>query len=1056
MSTLTQHRAWPYLVSVASFLVALILTLLLRGLFVHVSLLLFWAAVSFSGWYGGLWPALLTTVLSTAAGGILLNSSTPAEEVAILLVFAAIAYLVSSLHEREKRASTALTTSGDQLNTILRGVSDGVYAQDVSGNLIFANAAARALLGLQDADTATAPLDQILRTYDLLDEQGKPLQPSEFPTRSVLRGEPGESRLMRFHHRENHKDRWLNVRASTVQDGGQETKLVITLFQDITDFKEAQAALEDERERYRVTLSGIGDGVIATDTQGHVTFLNPIAEALTGWTMAEAANQHIHSVFNIVNETTRAVVENPIKRVLDEGIVVGLANHTILIDRQGGERPIDDSGAPIRDADGTIIGAVLVFRDVADRRHTEAVLRESEQRFQMIANDSPALIWMSDTTGGLVYLNKAWLDFTGRPLETQLGEGWAAAVHPDDVEARVIGYHRAFDARQPFSLEYRLRNADHEYRWMLVRGIPRYAPDGAFLGFLGLCLDVTERRRVEETQRFLAEVSNTLAASLDYEETLAAVTKLATPTIADWCAIDMLTDGEELERLSVSHVDPNKVKWAYEIQEKYPTELDPSTGIGKVLATGQPDVTLDVTEEMIAAANLDPEQLALVRAIGFRSVMTVPLRGRDRILGAITLVMTTESGRYFEPIDVAMAEEMGRRAGLAVDNARLYREAQQQRERLNVTLSSIGDAVIATDADGNITFINAVTAQISGWSEVEAIGQPLERVFYIINEQTREVVESPYTKVMREGQVVGLANHTLLVRRDGIEVPIDDSGAPIRDHEGQITGVVLVFRDVTERKQMEAARASLLEQERHAREEAERANDLKLKFLAMISHELRTPLTSIKGFSSTLLAPDIAWDAEHTRQFIGIMDSEADKLTELVEQLLDVSRLQAGTLRINLEPHRVVEIVDAAMPQLQALSADHMLEVDVPNNLPIVLADDRRIAQVITNLVDNAVKYSPAGAPVTLDAKLDGGYIGISVGDQGEGIPPQDREAAFEAFRQIERDNKPHKGAGLGLSICKGIIEAHGGRIWIEDNQPTGTVFHFTLPLAPETQGNTQ
>ncbi len=1048
MSKLLHHPVWPYAVGVIAAAAALLITLAVPGVFSQASLILFWAAISLSAWYGGRGPALLTTLVSALAAIYLLNFSSPAQEVAILTVFAVIALFVSSLYDREKQASSALTQSGDQLNAIMRGVTDGVYAQEINGSLVYANAAARTLMDIQADDTAAAPLDQFMRRYDLLDERGQPFPPADFPTRRVLRGESGDPRLICFHERENGRDRWLNVRASTVLDKSRKARLVITLFQDITAFKDAQKQLETEHERYRVTLTGIGDGVIATDTKGRITFLNPVAEQLTGWTLAEASGQNIKTVFRIVNETTRAPVENPIRRVLAEGIIVGLANHTLLIDRQGGERPIDDSGAPIRSADGQIIGAVLVFRDVAERRHTDAILRESEQRFQMIADTAPALIWMADTNGGLVYFNRAWLDYTGRPLESELGDGWAASVHPDDVEARVNGYRAAVTARQKYSLEYRLRNAAGEYRWMFVRGLPRYAPDSSFLGFIGLCIDITERRRVEETQRFLADVSTTLASSLDYEETLAAITKLATPTIADWCAIDMLTEDETLKRLSVSHVNPDKVKWAYEIQEKYPPKLDPATGIGKVLASGQPDVILEVTNAMIAAAHLDDEQMKLIDEIGFRSVVVVPLRGRDRILGAITLVTTTESGRFFDAIDVAMAEEMGRRAGLAVDNARLYHEAQQQRERLNVTLSSIGDAVIATDANGTITFVNPVTAQLTGWSPAESIGQPLDRIFRIINEQTRATVESPYTRVIREGQVVGLANHTLLIRRDGSEVPIDDSGAPIRNHEGRVTGVVLVFRDVTERKQIEAARASLLEQEQRAREEAERANDLKLQFLAMISHELRTPLTSIKGFSSTLLASDITWDAEHTRQFIGIMDSEADKLTELVEQLLDVSRLQAGALRVKTEPQRVADIVDAAMPQLQAITGNHRLTVDVPTSLPPVQADDRRIAQVITNLVDNAAKYSPAGAPITLLAKSVNGMIEVSVDDQGEGILPENREAAFEAFRQIEHDGKPHRGAGLGLSICKGIVEAHGGRIWIENNRPVGTIFRFTLPLA--------
>lgn len=240
--------------------------------------------------------------------------------------------------------------------------------------------------------------------------------------------------------------------------------------------------------------------------------------------------------------------------------------------------------------------------------------------------------------------------------------------------------------------------------------------------------------------------------------------------------------------------------------------------------------------------------------------------------------------------------------------------------------------------------------------------------------------------------------------------------------------------------------ARVYEQEQKARIDAEKANHLKLQFLGMVSHELRTPLTSIKGFASTLLAEDVEWDAETQHQYLTIIDHESDKLTGLVEQLLEVSRMQAGTLAIKAEPTTLYHILDLCEPQIKVTTAGHDFMLEVEENLPGIVADRQRIAQVIVNLVDNAAKYSPPGSRILLTAKRAAAVIQVEVSDLGEGIPEGERQQVFEAFRQLERKAGKRPGAGLGLAICKGLIEAHHGRIWIETNYPGGTVIKFTLP----------
>lgn len=449
----------------------------------------------------------------------------------------------------------------------------------------------------------------------------------------------------------------------------------------------------------------------------------------------------------------------------------------------------------VRGLDGEPLGVGAVMIDITERKRAEEQLRESEQRFRAMADTAPVLIWMSGPDKKSTYFNKGWLDFTGRTMEQEIGDGWMENLHPDDKERMLETYRRAFNARQPFEMEYRLRRHDGKYRWVLDNGVPRKTENGRFTGYIGTCIDIHERKQAEMNQAFLLQASAVLTSSLDYQTTLANVARLAVPGFGDWCAVDMLTDSGGVKRLAVTHIDPEKVRWAYELEKRYPVDMSAETGLPHVLRTGKSEFYPEITEAMLEAAADSAEAYEIMRAVGFTSVMIVPLVARGRTLGAITFV-SAESKRHYTEADLAMAEELAAHAALAVDNARLYEEARTEHERMRVTLSSIGDAVIATDEAGRITFVGAAAEQLTGWSQQEAQGRPLEDVFKIINEHSRETVESPVTKVLREGVTVGLANHTLLIRRDGLEIPIDDSGAPIRASDGTITGVVLVFRSL--------------------------------------------------------------------------------------------------------------------------------------------------------------------------------------------------------------------------------------------------------------------
>lgn len=245
----------------------------------------------------------------------------------------------------------------------------------------------------------------------------------------------------------------------------------------------------------------------------------------------------------------------------------------------------------------------------------------------------------------------------------------------------------------------------------------------------------------------------------------------------------------------------------------------------------------------------------------------------------------------------------------------------------------------------------------------------------------------------------------------------------------------------------------LLQIEAQSRHEAERANEIKTEFLAMISHELRTPLTSIIGFTNTLLADDVSWEPDEQRDFFQTIQQESNKLEELINHLLDLSRLEAGMLPIVLEPHSLHEIIDDILPEIKNITKNHSFTLRLPGDLPPIYADAKRIAQVLENLIHNAANYTPDGTRITLMAGKIGRYLQISIVDQGPGIPAAERKRVFEAFRRGNNEESDvSKGAGLGLAICKGLVEAHGGRIWISRKISPGATISFTVPLVPLNQ----
>jgi PAS domain S-box-containing protein len=638
--------------------------------------------------------------------------------------------------------------SREYLAAIVDSSDDAILAKDLDGIIQSCNAAAERMFGYSAGEL-------IGRSIRVLIPRER--QPEEDDILARIRRGQRVDHFQTVRLRKDGQPVEVSLTVSPVRDAEGRIIGASKIARDITEQKRLAGELDAQREWFRVTLGSIGEAVIASDPQGRVTYMNRAAEDVTGWALGEAIGQPLADVFHIVNEKTRTRVDNPADMVLRTGNVVGLANHTVLIGRDGTERPIADSAAPIR-RNENVIGVVLVFRDV------------------------------------------------------------------------------------------------------------------------------TAERRAEE----------------------------------------------------------------------------------------------------------------------------------------------------------AIAE---------------------QREWFETTLESIGDAVLATDVNAHVVFMNPIAEHLTGWRLTEARGRPYADVFNIINENSRRAAENPVGRVLADGAVVGLANHTLLIAADGTERPIDDSGAPIRSRDGRIVGVVLVFRDVSERRRGELERRDaalerdrLLDAERAARAEAERASRVKDEFVAMVSHELRTPLNAILGWTQLMERPGAGPDV--VARGLDVIARNTRLQAQLIADLLDISRIISGKLQLEIAQVDVASVVGDAIDTVQHQANDRRIAIrrDLDDDAGVIAGDAARLQQIVWNLLSNAIKFTGEGGQISVRLRKIGSGAEISVADTGVGIRPEFLPRIFERFHQADQTiTRRVGGLGLGLSIVKHLAELHGGSITASSaGIGQGATFTVVLPSHAE------
>jgi PAS domain S-box-containing protein len=447
---------------------------------------------------------------------------------------------------------------------------------------------------------------------------------------------------------------------------------------DITDRKRAENELRASQQRFQSFMQRSPAAAYIKDAEGRYVFVNRLLEEHFERPLADWLGRTDFDIFPAGD--ARQYRQND-QQVLASSESAQFVETAV---RPDGPRYYLSFKFPLEDERGARLLAGMSL-DITLQRQAQESLRESEARFRQLADAMPQIVYVNGPGGKVEYLNQRWREFTGLDTPDDL----AALIHPEDLGEVIGRYRDAEERRADFECEFRLRRRDGEYRWYLTRAVPVVDGESRVVKWYGTSTDIDDTKRAEQTATFLADTSATLAELSDPDSTLKKVAGLAVPHFADWCTVDMLQPDGSLRRLAAAHIDPAKMELADELHRRYPPDPAAPRGVWNIARTGQSEIVSEITEELLEASTADAEVLRIVRELGLKSYIGVPLAARGKTLGVITFI-AAESGRRYGPADLAVAEDLARRAAVAIENAYLYgalREEDRRKDEFLATLA---------------------------------------------------------------------------------------------------------------------------------------------------------------------------------------------------------------------------------------------------------------------------------------------------------------------------------------------------------------------------------
>jgi PAS domain S-box-containing protein len=662
---------------------------------------------------------------------------------------------------------------------------------------------------------------------------------------------------------------------------------------------------------------------------------------------------------------------------------------------------------------------------LAEQRRVNEELADADRKYRDLTDSLPLVTWIyavgdrNDTR----LVSPQIESKLGYSPDQWNGELLARILHRDDRERVLDEITRATENGTPFETEYRVLTRSGEVVWLREHARTIARRDGRPLFGESFLVDIGERKRAEDEcdrlvaaeRAAVAEATERqgrldllrgvaeVAASLDYKAGIERVSDLVVREFGDWCLVDLAEEGAPLKRVAVARAEPRGTE-----TDGAPAQ-EPDDGVRSVVASGTPQIVPG-----LGARSNGHDPGGFLAGIDLSTLVCCPLRARGRSLGAITVARTTR-GQAYGADDLALVEDIAGRLALAVDRARLYSEVEQRADAARV-LAHVADGVLLLDRSGVIRLWNPAAEGITALRAGEIVGRTAADAI----PGWQEAVDSvPIAATPDPGH----PEVVIPLETERGERWIAISGVEF------FGGTVYAFRDLTDVRQLE---------------------ELKASFIATASHELRTPLAAVYGAAQTLLRHDFALDEGGRDRFVSLIADESERLGRIVNEILLASQLDAGRLDLQAEPFDASELVERVVEATRAYAPPAVhVEGRLPSDLPLVEADRDKVRQVLVNLVENAIKYSPDGGRVELGVEAHEENVLFHVRDEGLGIPADEQSRVFEKFYRVD----PHMtrgvgGTGLGLYICNELVSRMGGHIWLESNAGEGSTFLFELPAA--------
>jgi PAS domain S-box-containing protein len=767
--------------------------------------------------------------------------------------------------------------------------------------------------------------------------------------------------------------------------------------EDITEKRVAEIALESRERQYRMLVETMHDGLSVQDENGIITYVNDRLCELLGYSRDELIG---NPSLDFIDYGDHAFVRSHV----DQGRQ-GLVNSFELswVKKDGGRLFSIVSPRPVFDHNNEYRGMFAVITDISERKFHDEALKASEMNYRAIFNSVNDAIFVHDlASGAILDVNQRMCDIyacTPEEIKFFSVEGISSGEFPYNIE-RAAQYIKLAAAGEPQLFKWHAKDKHGRLFWVEVS--LRHAMIGGKSRVLAVVRDITERILAEEALAESQRALSTLMSNL--------------PGMAYRCR--------------------NDIDWTME----YVSD-------GCQALTGYPSFDIVENRKISYGQLVHPDDQAVVWRTVQKSIENKEqFHLLYRIYDAsrqLKWVWEKGCGIYSKSGELMAVE------GFITDITE-HKQTQdaldQERQRLAVTLRSIGDGVITTDTGGRIVLINKVAESLTGWTQEEAIGKRLSEIFHIINEITREIADNPVEKVLKSGLIVGLANHTALIAKDGTEKSIADSGAPIRDLNGNVIGVVLVFREITETKKLQEALARAQRLETASMVASQVAHDF---------NNLLAPLIAYPEFIKQELDKD-----SPAIKYLEDVETSAQQMADINQQLLTLGRRS----HYNLEPLNLNRIVEQAIKQIQPLPESLTLELDLSPDLMNIKGGDSQIFRAVLNLIINAREAMNNQGKISIKTEnqyiderrgkfnivMRGEYVKLTISDTGTGISPDIQTKIFDPFFTTKTTEKK-RGSGLGLSVVNAVVEEHSGFIDFESMASGGTVFYLYFPITRET-----